>query len=105
MLDDNFSSITAEAVTKVRVRVSVRVRVRVRARIRVRVRVRVRVITLTLTPLPLALTVTKGRGYFVTFLREAPVDEETGELGEAPCVYEFSDDLVRMRLGLGFGYS
>ena len=39
------------------------------------------------------------------FLREAPVDEETGELGEAPCVYEFSDDLVRMRLGLGFGYS
>ena len=50
-----------------------------------------------------AEAVTQGRGYFVNFLREAPVDEETGELGEAPNVYEFSEDLANMRV-IATGY-
>jgi len=54
-------------------------------------------------PAATAGAVTQSRGYFVNFLREAPVDEETGELGEAPNVYEFSEDLANMR-AIAIGY-
>ena len=50
-----------------------------------------------------AEAVSQSKGYFVNFLREAPLDEETGELGEAPNVYEYSEDLTGMR-SIAAGY-